>query len=218
MDAAAQISVQGKTFRPTQLPDVELSSFSQGAGRRLLTAVTESVCQLLGTPQDAKGVTRVIQFYIIDLRVTLKGTISREEHYGQVSITPSMMSDVSSSIIGPFKTLNKLSELGENWDGFGSPPITPVAIASARNLLQELTLDKLPTPYIGPVTGGGVQIELYTPNRELELEILPDGSIEYVIVDEEGRLQDGLLPSTDDERVQEFNRWLIPPSTDMERA
>lgn len=138
------------------------------------------------------------------------------KHSSGVPITEAVMPEESPSTAGALKTLHDLSRLSDNWDGFGSPPLTPVALASAAKLLRTVALEAVPPPYIGPVTGGGIQIEWYTPGRELEVEILPDGSVEYVTVDETGQSNDGVLPSVDDGRVQELVRWLVPRTTDTE--
>ena len=123
--------------------------------------------------------------------------------------------DVSPRLLAPLKTITELAQLQENWDGYGSPPLHPSAIAGAINVLTISDIEQPPMPYVGPVTGGGVQIEWYTPTRELELEILPDGSLQYVAVDEAGQTTDGELPASADEQVLELVRWLTHKSSKL---
>jgi hypothetical protein len=111
------------------------------------------------------------------------------------------------------QTIAKLARLEDNWDGYGSPPLLPVTVARALHVLQISDTETPPLPYIGPVTGGGVQIEWSMPTRELELEILPDGSLEYVMADETGQTDDGEILADDDEHILELVRWLMHGSS-----
>jgi hypothetical protein len=96
--------------------------------------------------------------------------------------------------------LKELSELTENWDSYGSRPIQQKASETAAELLTETANFGLPEPQIFPVPGGGLQLEWESAKRELELEILPDGEIEYLIVDREGKMRENKIsPSWMDE-------------------
>ena len=81
------------------------------------------------------------------------------------------------------RALLELRKLEDDWDGSGSPPITPSAVECARALLVALEIDDPPEPQIVPVPGGGLQIEWESAERELEIEILPSGAIEYLTVE-----------------------------------
>jgi hypothetical protein len=90
--------------------------------------------------------------------------------------------------------LEELSKLPENWNSYGSRPIQSGAIETAANLLSDLIKINMPEPKIFPVSGGGIQLEWENSKCEFELEIMPDKSIEYLIVDEKGEMHEGKLP------------------------
>lgn len=80
-------------------------------------------------------------------------------------------------------TINELAELPENWDSYGSRSIQEKALTVARHIIQEINTRQLPLPRAYPVPGGGIQLEWCILGRgELEVEILPDGSIEFLEV------------------------------------
>lgn len=132
------------------------------------------------------------------------------------SATRSVSDNTSPRLAGPLETLTNLARLQDNWDGYGSPPLRPVALKGAIHVLLASDIENPPAPYVGPVTGGGVQMEWRTPTRELELEILPDGSVEYVTVGEQGRMMDGTLPSYSDDHVLDLIRWLTHKTSSVE--
>ena len=60
-----------------------------------------------------------------------------------------------------------------------------------------MEFDDLPLPQVVPVPGGGVQLEWRHGRREVEIEILPDGTMEFLRV-EDGEPRDeeltGVVP------------------------
>lgn len=92
------------------------------------------------------------------------------------------------------KKLGELTNLPENWNSYGSRRIQQEAIETTAKLLSDLVKIDMPEPQIFPVSGGGVQLEWENAKCELEIEILPDRSIEYLIVDEQGDMHEGKLP------------------------
>ena len=72
----------------------------------------------------------------------------------------------------------------------------------------------LPTPRVCPVTGGGIHFAWQVQDREVEIEILPDGSAEYLVVEKESnsgveRTLEGSLPLDRREIGQALGEWLI---------
>jgi len=55
--------------------------------------------------------------------------------------------------------LDALSALQKDWDSFGSEPPTSEAILAARKLIAEASRDCMLPHFVGPISGGGVQIE-----------------------------------------------------------
>jgi hypothetical protein len=106
------------------------------------------------------------------------------------------------------KTLAQLAQLPENWDGYGSPAPQRIAADRASNLLTFLEWDDLPVPQIGPVPGGGIQIEWHVANRELEIEILPDGSGEFLRVDGEA-MEEGPLTADRPDASRALVDWVM---------
>jgi hypothetical protein len=91
------------------------------------------------------------------------------------------------------RKISELAQLAENWDSYGSRPISQPAIEQAADILACLSNLDLPNLQIFPVPGGGIQLEFQQDSRELEIEILPDGSIEFLMV-EGGEMREGSTP------------------------
>ncbi len=108
-------------------------------------------------------------------------------------VTP--LSEASLWLRSAQRKISTLAQLPENWDSYGSPAIHQAAIEQAAEVLACLSDLDLPDPHIVPVPGGGIQLELQQEKRELEIEILPDGSIEYLLVAERGEMKEGAIPS-----------------------
>jgi hypothetical protein len=82
--------------------------------------------------------------------------------------------------------LDALSDLQKDWDSFGSEPPTPEAISAARKLIDANRESILPH-FVGPISGGGVQIEWRGPRGEIEVEVGPQGSsFSYLLIREKG--------------------------------
>jgi hypothetical protein len=115
------------------------------------------------------------------------------------------------------RAIAHLVDLPIGWDGNASPAIQQSAIDSAWRVLSELErYDELPSPYVGPTVGGGLGIEWHCGSRELDLEILPDGSIEYLKTHAVptdlgvGQMDDGQLPLNRlGEGVRRLASWLM---------
>lgn len=86
-------------------------------------------------------------------------------------------------------TFARFAGLEWDWDAYGAKPIQPAAIAGARGFLELLTrrypmLDRALQPFaVVPVPDGGVQLEWRAGDREVDVEINPDGSVSYLMVE-----------------------------------
>lgn len=65
-------------------------------------------------------------------------------------------------------------ELG--WDGSYAPSVAPVAIATARRLLEAARRTGMLLPAAAPTVNGGVQLEWFADGWELGFEAAADGS------------------------------------------
>lgn len=89
--------------------------------------------------------------------------------------------------------LIKMTELPNNWDSYGSPPVPTEVVSVALDVLAIMSKAGMARPTLFAVPGGGIQFEWATPTSGLELEIRPDRSIEFLIVDEQDRMSEGTL-------------------------
>jgi len=104
-------------------------------------------------------------------------------------------------------SLLRLTRLPEAWDSYGSPRLQSAALESAGRLIGLLSLHNPPFPHVSPVPGGGVQFEWEYFGRGLEIEVLPDGTVEFLAVAEDGRMSEGQLSETH-KQLPRLIRWL----------
>jgi hypothetical protein len=109
-------------------------------------------------------------------------------------------------LMSALSTLLHIQRLPVGWDGRHSPALRLDAFQAAAKVLVRVCGQRVALPAIGPVPGGGLQLEWHIGNRELEIEILPDGSLEFLtaegVQEEEGSL------SLSDRKVVELVRWV----------
>lgn len=105
------------------------------------------------------------------------------------------------------RKISELAQLPENWDSYGSRPIQQPAIEQSADVLARISNLDLPNPQIFPVPGGGIQLEFQQESRELEIEILPDGSIQFLIV-QDGRMREGAIPYGSLGEIYRLAYWL----------
>ena len=91
------------------------------------------------------------------------------------------------------KRLFRAAELPADWDSYGSPPPSRLAVSMAIWVIQAINLDDLPIPDVVPVPGGGIQLEWQCGARELELEILPDGALLFLKSQDGEPIEEGPL-------------------------
>ena len=76
--------------------------------------------------------------------------------------------------------ISEFSRLPQDWDSYGSSPVAERAMKMAFRFLAEAPLSLIPEPSVSPVAGGGVGFHWRAENRDLELEFLPDGAVEFL--------------------------------------
>ena len=108
------------------------------------------------------------------------------------------------------KRILQFQLLRDNWDSYGGHPPSFDVILTAYSVVRNITLDDPPKPSIVPVPGGGIQFEWRKGRRELEIEVRPDGSIEYLKIEDGDPIGDGEeLESASTGVVESLLSWLI---------
>ena len=72
--------------------------------------------------------------------------------------------------------LNKLTSLEKGWDGYDGSPVLPRVAEHARLFLEEVQACTKIAPELVPLPNGGLQLEWYVGEVEIEVEIEPDGA------------------------------------------
>lgn len=88
--------------------------------------------------------------------------------------------------------LSALLNLDEDWDESGSPRIDPLAFELATTIAMRVPEEGESLLSIVPVPGGGLQYEWHAADWSFELEILPDRTMEYLLVIREGPTREGM--------------------------
>ena len=107
------------------------------------------------------------------------------------------------------KMVLQTANLLENWDTYGSAAPTPAAVDTAMALIMQIDLEDIPVPYVVPVPGGGIQLEWIMNQRELELEVLPDGSVEFLKTESGQPTQEGPLARASPPEIASLVAWLV---------
>lgn len=116
-------------------------------------------------------------------------------------------SEASKWQIDAVRSVVEISELQHNWDTYGGPPPSLEAVKASKKLIWGIRLDGPTLPNIVPSVGGGIQFEWSSAFRELELEVLPDGSFEYLRVEEGNILDDGPILTSGTAIQQDLIDW-----------
>jgi hypothetical protein len=104
--------------------------------------------------------------------------------------------------------ISELARLQEGWDSYGATRVTNAAISQARFLLSNLDVEDLPRPHIAALSDGGVGFHWRIADRDLEIEIEPNGAMHYlttIVGEEPGDAEDAKFPSD----VQTALNWTI---------
>lgn len=93
--------------------------------------------------------------------------------------------------IQSYKKLGKFAKYPENWDSYGAKIIDKDCIVTSINIIKQLIGQKpsmafeMPTPFVAPLSTGGIQIEWEHDKRYLEIAINPNPlSVDFFITDQ----------------------------------
>ncbi|HYR93798.1 MAG TPA: hypothetical protein VEP48_06305 [Methylomirabilota bacterium] len=123
-----------------------------------------------------------------------------------VEITP--YAEASVWFLDSVNEVARLSNLPEGWDSNGSPSVTPKAKAVAVRLLMNCAYKPLPEPHLGAVPGGGLQLEWSYGPKCLELEVFPDGTVQFLTVDDEKTMVEGVLQPNHTGQIRNHVGWV----------
>ncbi len=130
--------------------------------------------------------------------------IENQIYTGQLSAVSSLTSVLSLWLQGAQQELMLLDSMTEGWDSYGSPPISAEARKKMADLLHEFARVGMSRPELFPVSGGGLQVEWKNGGRELEIEVLPNADLEYLIIAEDGKMKEGKAIQED---IFRLARW-----------
>lgn len=91
-----------------------------------------------------------------------------------------LLEDVNPWVADCALRISEFARLPQDWDSHGSNPVTVDALKTALLFISESPLELIPEPSVSPVPGGGLGFHWQADGRDLEIEILPDGRVEYL--------------------------------------
>ena len=104
--------------------------------------------------------------------------------------------------------LTQLAQLKEDWDSYGSPPLSSEFLKNAEDFLDSIKYENFHSPFIAPVHGGGVQFEWVNNDKELEVEFIDQSVIGYVKLINGKSTDEGEIPLNNRASARELIRWL----------
>lgn len=112
-------------------------------------------------------------------------------------------------LLETLRSIQRVVMLPANWDSYGSLPPQPDAVEAVFRALDDLKDLPLPPAIVVPVSGGGLQLEWRVSGRELEIEILPDGSSGFLVIQDQRPIAEGDLPSNSNQKLKALSYWLV---------
>ena len=74
-----------------------------------------------------------------------------------------------------------ITQLTDNWDSYGAPPIDRYSIQEAADMVKVGVELGLPTPFVAPGGDAGVGIEWKNERGELVIDLIPDADVTYFL-------------------------------------
>lgn len=115
-----------------------------------------------------------------------------------------MLEDVNPWVPDCVLRISEFAQLPRDWDSHGSDPVTDSALKAALTFLSESPLELVPEPSVSPVPGGGLGFHWRFDGRDLEIEILPNGRVEYLKTLNAGqqiRSEEGVMTTFDEKHL-----------------
>ena len=105
--------------------------------------------------------------------------------------------------------LNRLANLPENWDSYGSPSLAVELLSNAEDFLDALNAEDIHPPFVAPVSGGGIQFEWSNQDRDLEVEFVEPYIFGYLKVVKDQPVEEGEHSANDYNSARQLLRWLM---------
>jgi hypothetical protein len=173
-----------------------------GAIDSIPTDISGSSSTLFGVPTST-----------VDVTPRLEWSPRRESQSSTLSGALASAVDVNPWLVRSLQRLAELARLKTDWDSYGSPKPSADALSSVIGLLLAVQEEPIGEPEIVPASGGGISLVWENGARELEIEVLSTGHIEYLRIDENAPAADRVL----EERVmtaqllpaRSLVRWVV---------
>jgi len=105
--------------------------------------------------------------------------------------------------------LNRVANLPENWDSYGSPSVAVELLSNAEDFLDALNAEDIHPPFVAPVSGGGIQFEWSNQDRDLEVEFVEPYIFGYLKVVKDQPVEEGEHSANDYNSARQLLRWLM---------
>ncbi len=142
------------------------------------------------------------------LAVGQRGGIAAKPPTTALWTNVSSLSNAREWQLDAWKQLNEVRALPADWDGYGSPVLSDRALQQACQLIFSVEVEYLPTPHLGPESGGAVQFDWCNGRHALELHFLADGSVCYLKTVNGDCEDDGKLPPGAINEWRSLIEWL----------
>lgn len=117
--------------------------------------------------------------------------------------------DTADWVIEAAKKLEALARFRKGWDSYGGLPLKPRAKELTLQVLRWLRKDELPVPAVALVSGGTVQLEWRIKEKELEVELRDNDTIEFVKVNSDGGIEEGEAEKDLSSELHNLTSWLL---------
>ena len=134
------------------------------------------------------------------------------------SDTVLFLDELSPSQAEAMRRLGELAELPHNWDSYGSPPPSSIALEIVMDLLLKIDDPNLPSTHVVPVSGGGLQLEWNVSPREVQLEISGEGTAQYLQIEQGRPVREREIATFSTEQVKSLLTWLVPWTPEQRAA
>jgi len=111
-------------------------------------------------------------------------------------------------VVEAARKLEALGHLRANWDSYGGKPLNQGIKKFTVQVLKSLRNEDLPIPAVVLGSGGTIQLEWHVKQKELEVELRDDNTIEFMKVLQNGDTTEGEARDNVAAALRGLSRWL----------